>query len=379
MRISETYLVAGSILIGLLFSEIGMRIADRPRGVMMGWAAQKQQAPRNELGFRGRPAQGTPDETVLLLGDSQVESHTDDPADMPEVHFERYLRSETGRNIRVLSLGSGGWGNDQELFALERYLPIITPKPRLVVLWFTLRNDLWNNLFPTHFPTNGLPKPTFRLVNGELQGPHAEWLKVYDRTAIYLLRVWNRLIGMSGYPTDGEWESTLPAPYRNAKSISPGMQSLKAYMAAKRGIEEAKVPYWPGENFANEKNHYAVFLTPPSPRMLHAIALTRAILSRIAEVCQKNGAEFVVFYRRENTLFPEESTDFDANGSRVTLSSLTANQILDRLFEGMPAEAVDGITPEMVIQADDHLNGMGNAYVATRVSERILKRFPNLF
>lgn len=378
MRISETCLVAGSILLGLLLSEIGMRIADRPRGVMMGWAAQEQEAPKNELGFRGRPAQGTPDETVLLLGDSQVQSVTR-PDDMPEVHFERKLRSETGRNIRVLSLGRGGWGNDQELFALERYLPIVTPKPRLVALWFTLRNDLWNNLFPTHFPTNGLPKPTFRLVNEKLQGPNAEWLKLHDRTGIYLLRVWNRIIGRSVYPTDGEWEATLPAPYRSAKSIAPGMQSLKTYMAAKRGIEEAKVPYWSGENFENEKNHYSVFLTPPSPRMLHAIALTRAILSRIAEVCRKNGVEFVVFYRRENTLFPEEATDFDANGSLVTLSSQTADQILERLFEGMPAEAVDGITPEMVIQGDDHLNGRGNAYLAERVSERILKRFPNLF
>ena len=38
-----------------------------------------------------------------------------------------------------------------------------------MILWQTIGNDVWNNLFPTHWPKDGFLKPTFRLQDGQLE------------------------------------------------------------------------------------------------------------------------------------------------------------------------------------------------------------------
>jgi hypothetical protein len=71
-------------------------------------------------------------------------------------------------DVSVLSIGSGGWGQDQELLALQAHIKAAVPSA--VVLWFTEGNDLWNNTFPTHFPKDGTPKPPHDAVISKTDG-----------------------------------------------------------------------------------------------------------------------------------------------------------------------------------------------------------------
>jgi hypothetical protein len=364
-----------SLAVALALAEAAMRWLDRPQTVVVGWKDWPPSKVVNELGFKGRPASGPADATLLLLGDSQVASQTE-VADMLEVYLERALRQRTGKNIRVISIATGGWGTDQELLALEQLFTAIEPRPRLVALWFTPRNDLWNNLFPTHFPRNGAPKPTFWLDRGTLQGPNAAWLHPYPDRSLYLLRAWDLFRGRYFPPLDEAWEVRLPPAYSLSRTAPPDLPSLRGYMAAQRGVTEDKVPYWWGENFANDKNHYSIFLTPPSPRMRYAAALTRALLERMAAFCNAHGAELYVFYRDERTLFPREPTDFAVDGHVVTLDLQTADVLLGELFAGLPLDVISGLTPDMLLPREDHLNARGNAYVAERLAELLPARFP---
>jgi hypothetical protein len=147
---------------GLLAAEVVLRLTDRPRPAVIGWTGGRP-GEKNDFGFRGHRFDATAHQRLILLGDSQVESETGFD-DMPEVHLRRALSQFIGEDVSVVSIAGGGWGQDQELLALMAHVRAI--RPTIVVLWFTPSNDLWNNTFPTHFPKDGLPKPTFWLEEG---------------------------------------------------------------------------------------------------------------------------------------------------------------------------------------------------------------------
>ena len=88
---------------------------------------------------------------IILLGDSFLEtSHK--ISEMPE----RYLRDAI-IDSNIISFGSWGWGNDQQLLHLEKYIKKI--KPEKVVLFFQV-NDLKENISRHGFLGS---KPTFFL------------------------------------------------------------------------------------------------------------------------------------------------------------------------------------------------------------------------
>ena len=92
---------------------------------------------------------------------------------MPERRLQDYLSDKVRKssgNVKVFTLGTEGYGQDQQLLVLQEFYR--SHRADMVVLWQTPGNDVWNNMFPTHWPTkNGWPKPTFRLINDELSGP----------------------------------------------------------------------------------------------------------------------------------------------------------------------------------------------------------------
>lgn len=67
---------------------------------------------------------------MLLLGDSNVELGPFDQ--MAEVHLANALRQHAKEEVRVVSVAAAGWGQDQELLALKRYISQI--RPRVVAL-----------------------------------------------------------------------------------------------------------------------------------------------------------------------------------------------------------------------------------------------------
>src|SRR5262249_17126399 len=184
--------------------------------------------------------------------------------EMPEVHLQQALSRSIGAAVSVVSIAAGGWGNDQELLALTTHIRAI--RPTAVVLWFTPVNDLWNNTFPTHFPKDAWPKPTFWLEDGTLKGPNIPWLASYRPPGLYLFRAIRRVEHLPNYPTDEDWERHLPAPYR-AAPVPPGTPSLAQRLADRYGIRIDELPYFNDENFDNEKTHYSIYFTPPHPRL----------------------------------------------------------------------------------------------------------------
>jgi hypothetical protein len=299
-----------------------------------------------------------------LLGDSQVDNGGFD--DMPEVHLAAALKRLAKRDVRVVSVASGGWGQDQQLLALRRYLPEI--KPQLVALWFTPVNDLWNNTFPTHFGTDGWPKPTFWLEGGELRGPHARWL---ERRSLYLLRLLDRARGRRAYVTDAEWEAKLPPPYQASPSTGGPAPSLRDFIAQRRGINPQEIPGFDEENFANEKTHFSIGLYPRSPRLEYSARLTRALLLEISKLCEASGAQLIVFLTDRFFLFeiPDEPTRFEVKDSIVTLSGASARSLINEVLTQIPTLVVGGLPDGSVVSKTDyHLNALGNRYVMTELA-----------
>jgi hypothetical protein len=360
------------IAVAVAAAEITLRLLDLPKEQPVGWAWRGDPDERNELGFRGHRAEGVADDTIMLVGDSHVETSLPFGL-MPEVLLGSALRALTGRATRVVSVGAAGWGQDQQLLALRRALPLI--RPRMVVLWFTPANDVWNNTFPTHMPKDGWPKPTFWLEGDALRGPHAASGTGYRPPGPRLFRAWRRILQRPMYVTDAEWESKLPPAYSGG-AVPPGrVQSLVEYGAAQFELPLAEMEAGlVNENFENEKTHASLALTPRSPRLEYSIRLTRALLGEIARLCGQHGAAFLVFYvdTSKYAKLPEEPTPFMISGRVVTLSNAAEQAVIREVLADVPTFVLSGYRPEFRIsKIDGHLNEEGNRYFMTALARRI--------
>ena len=359
--------VVGSIM-ALALGEAALRVSNRPAPQVIGWSGGSgpgewsDSAERNEFGFRGHHLDASAGVRFVLLGDSQVEAAGNAFGDMPEVQLRRALAEGSSANVSVVSIGSLGWGQDQELLALQRFIDGIHPTE--VVLWFTETNDLWNNMFPTHLPKDGFPKPTFWLEGTELKGPNLPWLVNYRRPGLYLEQAMRRVRGLPNYPTDSEWESRLPPPY-GAAIPAQGTRSLVQVLAEGRRVRVDEVRFFDLEEFETEKTHYSAYLVPESPRLTYAAALTRALLFRIRSLCEAKGAKFVVLTteRWDTSGLPESPTMFEVNGKGYTFSQASARRVIDRVLDGLPTIRVSGVPPGAVVsKTDSHWNREGNDY-----------------
>ncbi len=285
-NICRVALVVSSVLAALFIGEVGLRILDRPNPPLSGWKAiNGSESEKNQLGFRGQPVNYTDkDFVIVLLGDSQVEAVACAYEWMPERRLEFHLNSN-GRRVRVFSIGASGYGQDQQLLALREYLEKF--RADLVVLWETPSNDIWNNLFPTHFPADGRPKPTFRLEGGQLRGPSegiGQPLGEAPRMKLRLL--WQRL---SRWSRDGHWERTYPPAYRPLPCAGAAVKDdwQRWWEGNAKGMRD--------ENLDNEKSHLAMFLTPRSERMQYGLDLTRRLLQEIELSIRSHGGQFTIF------------------------------------------------------------------------------------
>ncbi len=366
-------LVVGSAA-AVVVAEATLRIADRPRPVHVGWAGGAP-GEQNDFGFRGHKFDPGADLRVVLLGDSQVEAGGTKFADLPEVHLRRALAAECRRTVSVVSIAAGGWGQDQELLALSASIGTI--RPAAVVLWFTAENDLWNNTFPTHFPKDGWPKPTFWLEGAALRGPNIPWLAAYRAPQLYVRRALRRVLGEPNYPTDRDWEAHLPAAYR-PMTPTPATPSLARVLAAHRGIRVDELPYFAGENFDTEKTHYSIYLVPESPRLRYAATLTRTLLTRIQRLSREHHAEFVIVDTTHwhRGAIPEAPTLFEVNGKAYMLSTDSARRLIAGVLDGFPTIHVGGIGDDMVIsKTDHHLAAQGNRMVMESVAKHLAREF----
>lgn len=355
----------------IALAELGLQVLDYPYyepEVRVGWRYQGADSEDhlNQLGFRGRRIMyDSTDKVVLLLGDSQVEADGCAFDQMPE----RYLEQELSRidpKIKVFSIGAGGYGTDQALLALEAYFKQF--RADLVLLWVTPSNDVWNNLFPTHIPKDGLPKPTFWLEKGQLKGhKFTPDSLVAQNSPLKLVHLWQRIFANPLRGIDEQWATqTMPPPY----------QPQTTY--------EGDYLDWTGhkiENLHNEKAHAAIQLLPTSPRTRYGIALTQALFERVRQMAEKHGIKVVFFYRDEYPELPTDTTVTIIKQGKgyFTLSKKEYNQNIELLMRPVNAIQVPLLEEDWRISPNDgHLNAHANAQVMKTLVDSLGNR-PALF
>ncbi len=371
-------LVFASVALTLAAAEVALRLLDKPgwdTEIRAGWKSQAADRNANELGYRGQPIRYSDgDIVVVLLGDSQVESDACPRDMMPERYLEAYLRRRDPR-FRVFTLGSSGYGNDQEYLALTEYFSKY--RADAVVLWETFPNDVWNNVFPTNWPEDGVMKPTYWLEHGALKGPNyqlGELIRGPARTKLGVLL--NRLL----HPQKGldrSWERHLPKPYEPLSHYEG-----KYVTDWDPADPNSKNPYLQFENLKNEKTHFSVDLYPRSERMQYGLDLMRKLLGRISDTAREHHSSFFIF----ETLDPDE---------QLMLRNKDADDVIVHKRDGLfyrtsfrqtmanMAYANEGFTffsiPVLlekwkVSDTDRHLNCMANDQVMRDLSAKIVEQ-----
>jgi hypothetical protein len=288
----NSFLLLASSALMLTVIEVALRLLDKPawdHELRAGWKSDSDY--HNELGYRGKPIHYTDrDIVIVLLGDSQVASVACPPGGMPEQFLERYLDQFDAR-YKVFTLGSEGYGNDQEYLALKEYFRRY--RANAVVLWETFENDVWNNVFPTHWPKDGTIKPTYWLDHEKLKGPNYQLDEVISKAARTKIGVLlNRLLRPRSL--DESWERYLPTPY----------QPLTHYEGSfvtdwDPSDPNNKNPLLGNENLRNEKSHLAIALYPRSERMQYGLDLTRNLFGLIKDLAREHDSSFFIFHTLE--------------------------------------------------------------------------------
>lgn len=276
------------VFAALALAEGLLRLLYNPRPEISGWVCAASVPPqeRNQIGFRGHPIEyGDSTFVIALLGDSQVEAAHLAWGWMPECRLEHYLEEFLGIDVEVVSLASQGYGQDQQILALEHYFRHF--RADLVLVWETPANDLWNNTFPTHWPANGWAKPTFRVVDGRLVGPSEDLGDTLPRPPLRLLLLWQSVFEPPD--RDSEWEAFLPPAY------IPDTVCPRGFRTDWQERWNSNLGLMRDENLATEKSHLAIYLTPESPRMAYSIELTHLLLAGIDSLARANGARMAAF------------------------------------------------------------------------------------
>ena len=315
----------------------------------------------NQLGFRGKTFQHRKDSTekiILFVGDSQVEANGLPFRFMIENLVQKLLQErDTLHTYKCYSIGSGGFGQDQEFLALKEYFKEYQADK--VLLWFTPENDVWNNIFPTHWPVNANPKPTFWIEDNQLKGPNYQWLETYPsankprwKQSFFALQ-----------NLDTKWEAKLPAPY---KAI-PVSDFKGVLVPGPIGGDEA---------IEIEKSHYAIFLKPRSPRMEYGIRLTRFLLDSIQQICSANKADFSIFMALNNevTAMRDSSFSVEKEGKVYALDKNMFFKNVASIAQGYHFHLfhLDTEWKQISRQDNHHFNHEAQTEIAHKIVDRIL-------
>ena len=358
--------------------EVGMRLFYSAHFVVSGWNGQFiDKNETNTHGSRGRKVTFVEPkkQSIVLLGDSQVVASKSSLNNMPEAILERLLMNR----VQCTSIAAGGWGQDQQFLSLKQFYKNF--RTDYVILWFTPHNDVWNNMFPTHFPKNGWAKPTFWLEKNQLVGP-TEGMKqiVYATPRIRILEpfklLWERpfIFNRDGYfeqyhlPESVQWVKKE----NHLKKVIPFEQKLVGIS------QEETTNFFQKENFDNGKNHWSLWIEPRGQRLEYGIKLTNLLLREIQGLCKANGTKFKIFWTENIKGFNDfPSREINEPFENVTIGSKVfklSNQIF---LENMKL-LMDGLENEKIVlqnkswwrsKNDMHLNHESNVFVMKRISE----------
>jgi len=352
-------------LIPILIVEGLLQLIDKPfyrEEVRVGWKYQGNESHVNQVGYRGQNIDYSDDDFVIvLLGDSQVEAEAMTPENMAEKILEGYLKDSIP-NVKVFSLGSGGQGNDQQMEALQEYFK--TYRADAVLQWFTPENDVWNNLFPTHIPQDGQPKPTYRLENGALAGPFLKRDSLIIKNSLWKLgHLFQRIFLNPLKGIDKNYAAKyLPEP-------------VKGQAEAPEDFFDWHLPAT--ENFANEKTHSILDFEHVSPRTKYGVSLTKALLKNTQHITENNKAVYVLFDRESAPNARKDSSSYFVfeNNAYYKISKQTAqNHITDIMKEFPSFQLPLTVEDYRVSEADGHLNLEGNKQVLQSLCDSLFAK-----
>jgi hypothetical protein len=261
------------VLLSLCAVEAAMRYLDTPRWTISGWRATEAKGPLNAFGYRGQPTKPfrSSDFVVVLTGGAAVECLACAPDETLDLMLERAMR-RYNPDVRVVTLGSSGYSQDQEYLALHQFLD--TRHADLVIDWASFADDVPANTFRLGQPRpdQRLPKPTFALRGNDSVGPTegiGGW--VYKAKLSTLLRP--LFIDL-----DRNWTTVLPKADPGAAGAPPSAEVQSHVDADLEGQHTA----------------WSIWLTPRPPRVKYGIALTRALLRHMQEFSRLRGARFQI-------------------------------------------------------------------------------------
>lgn len=261
---------------------------------------------------RGRRSPGTvtrdsaPRPRVLMLGDSITYG--------TGVRDEETFCALMAQRYDVVNLGVEGYGTDQELLKLER--EGLAYHPDVVVLNFTVANDIWNVRSRLDDFTR-LPKPYFTLVGGvpvlhrehlrhSLPGRLAQWISDYSQL----------------------YDVVRPLLPERSTPAGPESQAL----SAKEGLR-----------------------------------LTVALISRMQAVTAAAGARFVVVVHPDEATFKQHSSVADSLTQRLQGAGVTVVASLADIYRGSGL-GYDRIAWDYI----GHLTPLGYRIAAEEI-ERVLE------
>jgi hypothetical protein len=310
-------LLIASALLMLGLTEGALQALDFPARQADGWkwSESPYRSPSNnddhrvnELGLRGQPIRYAKDDfVVILLGDSQVEAGTQPHDKMPEALLREALERRLGPGkVKVFSVASAGWGNDQQLVWLKRYFE--SYRADLVVNWLTPVNDYWENTFIERSitPQAGRLKPTYKLDPGGaliLAKPGSRWkLRSLVSLAIGKWRHGNSYT-LEQHDSDA-WLAALPpaeVPRQDAAACPAHEIDQKAligsYMQGGRAYTVIT-----DEDLHRGRSHFAVFLKESSQRDRYAVDVTHRLLAEASRTAEAHGARFLLYHAYRSDL-----------------------------------------------------------------------------
>jgi hypothetical protein len=371
-------ILSGSIVFALIIAEIGMALFYDPHFSVSGWNGQYLSDDEiNIHGSRGRKIDFRKiDSTkIVLLGDSQVVASSSSLDSMPESLLEKYLDHQ----VKCTSIAAGGWGQDQQLLNLEKFFD--ENSADIVALWFTPENDVANNIFPTHFPNNGWPKPTFYLQDNEVVGPNeSQNSLIYATPRVRVLEPFKLIIKQPYiFNRDEQWEDLyLPANEQWEETLPTDVE-INSFVK-RYNISGSDHWFHDYENLENGKNSFSLWIRKRSPRLNYGICLTNRLLHRIYNLCKSMDTQFMIFWVEPKQGFNEFPSRkfkdpfeyFEVKNKNYCFSNKSKNKYMTEITKGLPSVSFKIEMKEWWRdETDSHLNGKANEEIMKKLARKI--------
>jgi hypothetical protein len=386
---ASSFLLLISSMVAIVAFEFLLRALGIVIPVQNGWKwddmpFQKYKFPdsqTNQLGFKGSTIEYSNDDTVIvLLGDSQVESAALPMRGMPESILEKTLVRKSGGKIKVFTLGSSGWGLDQQLLALKEYLSRYHAD--YIIQWATPQNDLWETAFSDRSTgtTAGPIKPTFFLKSDKLISPEKNNQFFIGGLAITQLALTKFGLISAGEYIKTEWDNahfknwTTPNPNQNCNNLAEISQF--EFQPFRKNLPKS-INLTTTEAVSKGRSHFFNFIQSPSAMGTYQKDLAATMYSELSRTAQNHGAKFLAFYPHR---------ELDNSYARVKCISETGGASYNLKYdpEGVLRQILGEIElinvdihgeNEIAVSADDaHLNELGNTRAMNALADILNKR-----